>query len=328
MRVRTSSARHRHLRVAGATRVIDLDIHQLEYFVCAANTGSYSQAARLLFVSPQAISRSIQLLEARTGMKLFERTSGGIALTDFGKVCLGPAQEALDALQQFQDMATRYRQGACSTISLGIHSLCFQENGGSIARNDLLAFQKQHSTVTLSFIEMTGDAIIDALQKDAIDFGITVAPRSGADGLEQRFLKSFCIAALVSESFARRYAQEDGSVAIEDLANGELVLFSDETEYNDFLIEHARAAGCSLPVSSLKISPQGDMGFIADRRLYVIRPLQHALRTVHDERLRVLPIRNQHGEEIRIPLALLSKRGHTNTSAEDSLLEFIEGCYR
>ncbi|MEG0374067.1 MAG: LysR family transcriptional regulator, partial [Raoultibacter sp.] len=61
--------------------MLDLEMRQLEYFVTAASAGSYAQAAKQLFVSPQAISKSVQILEGRIGVALFERGPNGIALT-------------------------------------------------------------------------------------------------------------------------------------------------------------------------------------------------------------------------------------------------------
>lgn len=320
---------------AHATRkgtVVDIDIHQLEYFTCAARTGSYSRAARELFVTPQAISRSIQLLEARLGVQLFRRTSSGIDLTPAGSACLESTLEALASLRRLQDTAARHRPDVGTTIVLGIHSLCFRENGGSIDRTALLAFQKRHSTLTLSFVEMTGNAIIDALRDGAIDVGITVPPRDidaqGASDLERHFLKSFCIAAIVSQEFARAYVRAPGTVSVEELVHGELILFSDETGYNGSLIAHANLAEISLPVSALRISPHGDMGFIAGSHLYAVRPLQHAQRTIHDERLRVLPIHDATGKQIRMPLELLMRRDRAHPAAEEELLALIEACYR
>ena len=310
------------------TDVIDFDFHQLEYFVCAARTGSYSQAARELFVTPQAVSRGVQLMEARLGMKLFERTSNGIVPTDFGTACLEPAREALDTLQRLQDMATNFRQNTVATLVLGVHSLCFRENGGSIDRNDLLAFQKDHGALSLSIIEMPGDTIIRSLQEDSIDIGISVPPRDCSERFERVFLKDFVISAVTSKQFGGHFAPADDHVTIEELTRGELVLFTDKSDYNDFLVNRAREANLALPVSSLWISPHGDMHFISGTRLYAIRPQQHAMRTIHDPDLRILPIRDEQGAEIHMPLEILMKKGRIAAAVEEDVLAFIRSCYR
>lgn len=315
------------MQVKGA-RMLDFDLRQLEYFVCAARAGSYSQAARELYVTPQAISRSIQLLEGRLGEKLFIRTSGGIELTELGRTCLQPAQEALEALERLHAVSVSHVRAKPSVV-LAIHSLCFKENGGSMDRGELLAFKGAHDDeAAFSFVEMSGGAIMQALRQGTADFGVTVPPLGAGEEFAIRPLRRFDIAALVSQGFEGHFARDDERVALDELQHGELVLFTDEMEYNSFLLEYARRAGRELPVSPLSVSPHGDMGFLANSQLYAVRPLQHALRTVHDERLRILPIVDDAARPLDMPLGILMKAGRIPSKAEETLLAFVASCYR
>lgn len=58
---------------------------QLETFLRAADAGSFNKAAEALFISPPAVIKQINLLEANLGFALFERTHRGLVLTDAGK---------------------------------------------------------------------------------------------------------------------------------------------------------------------------------------------------------------------------------------------------
>ncbi len=53
----------------------------LVYAVCVKKSGSFSKAARSLYISQPALSSSIKKLEAELGYSIFERSSNGIALT-------------------------------------------------------------------------------------------------------------------------------------------------------------------------------------------------------------------------------------------------------
>ena len=55
-------------------------------FYTVANTKNISKAAKELYISQPAISKSIQKLEESLGTKLFERSSRGVALTDSGEL--------------------------------------------------------------------------------------------------------------------------------------------------------------------------------------------------------------------------------------------------
>ena len=68
-----------------------------------AEEGSFARAARTLHLTQPALSRSIQELERRTGIKLFDRNQGRVELTDLGGVFLAHARELLghaEALNQ------------------------------------------------------------------------------------------------------------------------------------------------------------------------------------------------------------------------------------
>lgn len=61
-----------------------MEIQQLRYFVRAAHAASFNEAAESLFISRQALSRSIASLEAELGYALFDRLPVGTKLTPAG----------------------------------------------------------------------------------------------------------------------------------------------------------------------------------------------------------------------------------------------------
>lgn len=62
-----------------------MEIKQLKYFVVAADVGSFSEAAKVLYTTQSSISKVIGALEKELGYSLFQRESKGIALTYEGK---------------------------------------------------------------------------------------------------------------------------------------------------------------------------------------------------------------------------------------------------
>ncbi len=57
---------------------------QLETFICVADAGSFNKAAEQSFITPTAVIKQINLLEAELNVKLFERTHRGLKLTKAG----------------------------------------------------------------------------------------------------------------------------------------------------------------------------------------------------------------------------------------------------
>lgn len=71
----------------------------LESFVRSAETASFSAAARRLGLTPAAVSKNVARLESNLGVRLFQRSTRGLTLTESGERLLREARGGLDALQ-------------------------------------------------------------------------------------------------------------------------------------------------------------------------------------------------------------------------------------
>jgi DNA-binding transcriptional LysR family regulator len=73
-------------------------LRSLQYFIAAAEGGSFSQAARRLEVSIPAVAKLVAALERDLGVALFERSPQGLALTTHGSAYLEQCRPAVDLL--------------------------------------------------------------------------------------------------------------------------------------------------------------------------------------------------------------------------------------
>ncbi len=89
----------------------DLQVGSLELFCLAAELGSFTAAANAAGVTPAAVSRSVNRLEERLGVRLFVRTTRQIRLTEGGDLYYTQCREALNHLVEGESEAT----GAQST---------------------------------------------------------------------------------------------------------------------------------------------------------------------------------------------------------------------
>ncbi|AHL35031.1 LysR family transcriptional regulator [Pseudomonas brassicacearum] len=71
----------------------------LECFVRSAETGSFSAAARSLALTPAAVSRNVAMLERNLGVRLFQRSTRKLSLTETGEHFLASIGGNLNALQ-------------------------------------------------------------------------------------------------------------------------------------------------------------------------------------------------------------------------------------
>ena len=68
---------------------------QLRYFISVAESGSFSEAAEIMFSGQSTVSKQIAALEKELGVLLFDRSKRHIALTEHGKVLLPHAQKII-----------------------------------------------------------------------------------------------------------------------------------------------------------------------------------------------------------------------------------------
>jgi len=69
-------------------------------FVRVVETGSFSEAARLMLMTPSTVSKLIARLEARLGVRLIERSTRRLALTVEGQFYFERSQALLASLDQ------------------------------------------------------------------------------------------------------------------------------------------------------------------------------------------------------------------------------------
>ncbi|MFL7868080.1 MAG: LysR substrate-binding domain-containing protein [Anaerolineales bacterium] len=72
-----------------------LDVHQLNVFLAAAESLSFTQAAQQLHMTQPSVSQHIQALERHFDMQLFLRNGRNLELTDAGMTLLSLAREAV-----------------------------------------------------------------------------------------------------------------------------------------------------------------------------------------------------------------------------------------
>lgn len=98
--------------------------HALEVFANVVDKGSFSAAGRVLGLTPSAVSRTIDRIEARLGVRLLLRTTRALALTAEGQAYLQAARRILadldDAEQEIADQgAPRGRLRVSAALSHG-----------------------------------------------------------------------------------------------------------------------------------------------------------------------------------------------------------------
>lgn len=137
-------------------------------FYTVANAGNISKAAKELYISQPAISKSIQKLEESLNCKLFSRSSRGVILTDEGALLYNHVKEAFETLTTGEDKLKRSIALGVGHITIGVSS--------TLCKYILLPYLKEfivrNPHVTISIKCQSTKETLQLLEDNKIDIGL------------------------------------------------------------------------------------------------------------------------------------------------------------
>jgi len=141
-------------------------------FVAVVENGGFSAAARTLGISKSAVSKRINRLEARLGVRLLYRTTRKLSLTEAGERYFEHAAQALSAAARAEDAVTEL-QG---------------EPQGQLRISSPMSFGRLHVAPMIPrlmqrYPKLRVDLVMDDRKVDLVAAGFDVAIRSGSGDL-------------------------------------------------------------------------------------------------------------------------------------------------
>ncbi len=92
------------------------DLNELSVFTAIVDEMSFTRAADALEISKAAVSKTIARLEARLGVRLFERSTRRLRLTEAGEVYLGYSRRALEEANDGEAAVTKLNEKPRGTL--------------------------------------------------------------------------------------------------------------------------------------------------------------------------------------------------------------------
>lgn len=141
-------------------------------FYTVANTGNISKAAKELYISQPAISKSVQKLEESVGCRLFSRSSRGVVLTEEGKLLYEHVSAAFDTLTLGEEKLKRSIELGIGHLKIGVSStLCRY-----LLLPCLKEFIRQNPHITISIACQSTNETLKLLEDNKIDIGLVGRP--------------------------------------------------------------------------------------------------------------------------------------------------------
>jgi len=167
-----------------------VELRHLRYAVAVAEEGSFTHAAARLHVVQQALSQQIADLERELGVRIFDRTSRGITVTEPGAIFLAEAAGTLANLDRTIESVRSHAAGTPPTLRVGAGTLF--RVAGPLVGGAIRRFRETTPAAQVEVLEHSPDLLIDALLAGQLDVAFTHVPpeppASGAPDCVDRLL--------------------------------------------------------------------------------------------------------------------------------------------
>ena len=141
-------------------------------FYTVANSGNISKAAKELYISQPAISKSIQKLEESVGCKLFSRSSRGVLLTEEGRLLYQHVSEAFETLTLGEEKLRRSIELGVGHLNIGVSTtLCKY-----LLLPYLKEFIREKPHISISISCQSTNETLRLLEDNKIDIGLVGKP--------------------------------------------------------------------------------------------------------------------------------------------------------
>lgn len=144
-----------------------MELRQLERFLAVVEHGSLAAAARHLGLTQQALSASLANLEEDLGVRLFDRTPGGITRpTDCGQALVRHARAQLAGADRARAELRSLAAGESGTVTIGIG----ESFAGDVIAEAVTGFRSARPEIRINLIEGYSEQLRHRLYDGEFDF--------------------------------------------------------------------------------------------------------------------------------------------------------------
>ncbi len=182
---------------------LNVTLRQLRVFIEVSRLRSFSRAGDEIGLTQSAVSRCVRELEGEIGIKLIDRTTREVQLTDVGTNLVGTVSRLLadldEALREVRDLGQQRRGRVIVAASPTIACRLMPRVIASCSR--------QFPLISLSLRDDVQSDVLRKVKSGEVDFGVVIGPFS-ADDLhgEPVTTDSFCLVARRDHRLAQERA--------------------------------------------------------------------------------------------------------------------------
>lgn len=209
--------------------MMDINYELYKVFYHVANTLSFSEASKQLFISQSAVSQSIKVLEKKLNQTLFLRSTKRVQLTPEGEILLKHIEPAINLIRQGENQLLEANTLHGGQLRIGASD--------TICRYYLIPylkeFHRRYPNVHIKVTNQTSIACARLLEAGQVDFAITNYPNSGLSNTQNvRIIHEFRDIFVANEEFAELKGR---TIPLKELKDYPILMLDRKSTTSEFL---------------------------------------------------------------------------------------------
>lgn len=149
-----------------------MEIRVLKYFLTVVREQSITKAAEVLHITQPTLSRQIAQMEDEIGVRLFERGSRKITLTNEGLLLRRRAEEILQLVDKTEKELIEQDEQVEGKITIG----CGEIGAVQLLPDLFESFHEKYPLVTFDIYSATADHVKEQMERGLVDIGLLLEP--------------------------------------------------------------------------------------------------------------------------------------------------------
>lgn len=261
-----------------------MTIRHLKIFLAVVDSGSMTKAAKNLYITQPSVSQAIMEIEEHYNIKLFERLSRKLYITETGKEFLSYARHIISLYDDMEQKMGQNRR--TSTLHIGASVTV----GTYLLSQLSKEFLKNNKNTQIKAVVDNTSVIEEMVLNSKLDFGLVEGPIHSEDIVPIAFMKDELIT-ICSPNHPFRKKQ---SITIEELSKEELILRESGSGTRELFENTMLSKGQNLNIKwvcnnseAIKNAVMADMGISIISKMSVMKEIkENKLYTIPIEGIR------------------------------------------
>ncbi len=194
-----------------------MNLNQMQSAVAVAKFGRFSAAADSLYISQSSLSQQIIALEKELGVKLFQRTTRDVQVTEAGAAFVEASSRILREMDELGQTMSAYAGMLKGTITIGTINALEKIRFGQIITDFYLAYPNLNVDLSCQ----GSLSLLEALEKQTIDLAFLVRPEEPHPGIDYYPLgrDEYCLLVSRDHPLAER-----GCISLKEVASERFII--------------------------------------------------------------------------------------------------------